>query len=411
MSFFLLQKNLKHQRTVPYSPQQNGQAERRNQTVMGMARCILIESKLPHDYWSFAVHFAVYTLNRLPTRRINWKTPHELWTGIKPNVTHLRPFGCTAYAHIDSSLRSSIQPTSAKCRFLGYAPYQKGYILQYIQNNVICVRRDVTFDENSFISLPDELPHQEQESDPMETIDDQSLDFAIQSHHTSTEYPKSYQEAMTLPDAEKWHQAALEELASHEKNGTWTLTKLPKNANAIQSRWIFTKKRLPTGEERYKARLVAKGYTQRFGIDYHETYSSVIAGTSLRFLICIAVNKNWKIYHYDFTTAYLNAPLLIPLYLQKPEGFVQHGGDKTEVCMLNKALFGLKQAGRAWQHELIDAMNAPGFQRSEKEPCMFFKQTNNHTTLIGTYVDDLLITGDNHEEITNIKNTWHPDYR
>lgn len=63
MRMFLLQKNIKHQRTVPYSPQQNGLAELRNQTIMAMARCILMESNLPYEYWPFAVSYAVYTLN------------------------------------------------------------------------------------------------------------------------------------------------------------------------------------------------------------------------------------------------------------------------------------------------------------------------------------------------------------
>jgi hypothetical protein len=127
---------IKHQRTVPYSPQQNGQAERRNQTIMAMAPCVLIESKRPYEFWSFAVHYAVYTLNRFPTRRINWQTPIDLWTGTKPSVAHLRPVGSAAYAHIDSSLRTSIQSTSIKCRFLGYAPYQKGYMLKKVYAHV-----------------------------------------------------------------------------------------------------------------------------------------------------------------------------------------------------------------------------------------------------------------------------------
>ena len=147
LSTYLIQKNIKHLRTIPYSPQQNGQAERKNQTIMAITRCILIESRLPYNYWSFAVHHAVYTMNRLPTKRIEWQTPYELWQGNKPDVHHLRPFGCIAYAHLESSLRTSLQPTARKCIFLGYAPNQKGYIVQDIQNQVILARRDVTFNE------------------------------------------------------------------------------------------------------------------------------------------------------------------------------------------------------------------------------------------------------------------------
>ena len=109
MEFFMIQKNIKHQRTVPYSPQQNGFAERQNLTIMSMARCVLIESNLPYEYWNFAVQYAVYTLNRLPTKSIQWKTPYEIWMKRKPDAGYLRPFGCLAYANIDKSLRSYLR--------------------------------------------------------------------------------------------------------------------------------------------------------------------------------------------------------------------------------------------------------------------------------------------------------------
>jgi hypothetical protein len=128
MSMYLLQKNIKHQQTVPYSRQQNGLAERRNQTIMVMARCVLIESNLRYEYWPFAVRCAVYvyTLNRLPTEGINWKTSYEIWMQRKPEVGHMRQFECNAFAYIDKSQRMSIEPTSIRCyTFLGYPQYQK----------------------------------------------------------------------------------------------------------------------------------------------------------------------------------------------------------------------------------------------------------------------------------------------
>ena len=117
LSTYLIQKNFKHLRTIPYSPQQNGQAERKNQKIMSIIRWILIESTLPYNYWSFAVHHAVYTINRLSIKRIEWQTPYELWQGRKPDVHQLRSFGCIAYAHLEYSLRRSLQPTASKCIF------------------------------------------------------------------------------------------------------------------------------------------------------------------------------------------------------------------------------------------------------------------------------------------------------
>jgi hypothetical protein len=303
MSVFLLQKNVKHQRTVPHCPQQNGQAERRNQTIMNMARCALIEAKLAFEFWPFAVQYSTYTLNRLPTRRIEWKTPFQLWLGMKPDVKHMKPFGCTMYAHIESSMRNSLQPTSTKCKFLGYAPYQKGFILQPFESTNIIVRRDVQVDEKTILELPKTTQQVNEEPGPMAVIDDHGFEIQLEEHHLSDNYPRSYKEAMTMPDANKWREAALEELQSHKDNQTWTLVVvIPAGANVIRSRWIFTKK-TSNGKVRYKARFVAKGYSQRYGIDYHETYASVLAHTSMRILVCIAVNKGWNIYQKDFKTA------------------------------------------------------------------------------------------------------------
>ena len=199
-----------------------------------------------------------------------------------------------------------------------------------------------------------------QQSDPIEIIDDHGFEIT----HTLPDCPSSYAEALKFPDAEKWHQAALEEMASHKENNTWTLVDLPPKARAIKGRWIFTKKPDQSGI-RYKSRFVARGYSQRHGIDYQETYSSVLAHTSLRILICIAVNNGWKIFQKDFKTAYLNAPLHIPIYMEQPQGFVEQGG-RQKVCLLNKALYGLKQAGRAWQIEIFNVIRSQGYQQSKK---------------------------------------------
>ena len=396
MSTFLLQKNIKHQRTVPYSPQQNGQAERRNQTIMAIARCIMIESGLPYIYWPFAVHYAVYTTNRLPTKRIDWKTPTELWTGSKPNVHHMRTFGCTAFSHIHSSLRSSLQPTSTKCIFLGYAPYHKGYILMDQRTKIIIVRRDVTFNEDEYGWT------QSDDANLIEWLWIVWSHSTWRSNYTSENYPKTYREALQRADGDKWHKAAEDELNSHIENNTWSLVQAPSGVNPIKTRWIFTKKRQHDGQEKYKARLVAKGYAQIYGIDFQETYSSVLAQTSLRILITIAVNNEWKLFHRDFTTAYLNAPLTTPIYLSQPDGFVKQGGDKNKVCLLNKAIYGLKQAGRAWQNSLFNCIRSQGYQQSVKEPCLWFKIQEKSSTFIGTYVDDLIMTGSNDREIARM---------
>jgi transposase InsO family protein len=81
---------------TPYSPQQNSVVERRNQTVVAMARSLLKGRSVPAEFWGEAVVTAVYLLNRAPTKSLAGRTPYEAWHGKKPTVEHLRTFGCGA---------------------------------------------------------------------------------------------------------------------------------------------------------------------------------------------------------------------------------------------------------------------------------------------------------------------------
>ena len=390
MSTFLLQKGIKHQRTVPYSPQQNGQAERRNLTIMQVARCVLSESGLPDNYWPHAVRYAVDTSNLLPTKRLDWKTPFEFWQQQVPEVARMRPFGCIAWAHIDKAYRSSIEPTSEKCIFLGYASHQKGYVVQRLSDKMILVRRDVTFNELQMSESQSRAEH------PMEIIDE----FVYEIYNTIP-VPETFAEAMNSPNSTQWRQAAQEEIDAHTRNHTWKLVNKPKDVKPIKGKWVFTVKTNPDGKPRFKARFVAKGFSQREGIDFDETFSSVLAHTSLRTILSLAAIHGWKIYQKDFTTAYLNAPLSVPIYMFQPAGFIKPGEDQ-KVCLLEKALYGLKQAGREWQSTLFTKLCENKYIQSKKEPCIFYKLQNSKTTIIGVYVDDLLITGDDQAEMNSI---------
>ena len=85
------------QLTAPYSPQQNGVVERRNQSVVAMARCMLKAKNLPGYFWGEAVTTAVHILNRAPTRALDGKTPFEAWHGERPHVHYFRTFGCIGH--------------------------------------------------------------------------------------------------------------------------------------------------------------------------------------------------------------------------------------------------------------------------------------------------------------------------
>lgn len=135
--------------TAPYTPEQNGIAERKNRTVVEMARSMLKSKNLPNQFWAEAIHTAVYLLNISPTRAVIGQTPVEAWKGRKPWVSHLRIFGCIAYALINSQQHQKLDGKSEKCIFIGYCSESKAFRLYNPTNGKVIIRRDVVFDENS----------------------------------------------------------------------------------------------------------------------------------------------------------------------------------------------------------------------------------------------------------------------
>ncbi len=203
--------------------------------------------------------------------------------------------------------------------------------------------------------------------------------------------PSTLKEALASPQADQWKLAMEEEMKSLEQNETWTLTSLPKGRQTIQNRWVFKLKLDGDGAvRRYKARLVAKGFTQRPGIDFEETFSPVVKHDSLRAVLAVAAEKDLHMLQLDVKTAFLNGDLHEELYMAQPAGFVAAGREK-EVCKLNRSLYGLKQASRAWNIKFHGFLTKFGFVRSSADPCVYIKEEEDCLTLIAIWVDDGLI--------------------
>jgi len=98
--------------TASYTPQQNGVAERKNRSIVEMAKCMLKAKGLPKIFWAEAVHTAAYLLNRSPTSALQHRTPFEAWHGWKPKVTYFKIFGCIAYAHVPSQKSPTLRDFS-----------------------------------------------------------------------------------------------------------------------------------------------------------------------------------------------------------------------------------------------------------------------------------------------------------
>lgn len=130
---YLRKEGIKHELTIPKSPEQNGVAEQLNRTLMEMVRSMLAYSELAKLFWVEALSTVVYICNRSPTKAVEGKTPYEAIHGKKPKVGHLRIFRCTANSHI-SRRKTEVHAKAQKCIFLGYPINRKEYRL-YDQRN------------------------------------------------------------------------------------------------------------------------------------------------------------------------------------------------------------------------------------------------------------------------------------
>ncbi|WVZ15284.1 hypothetical protein V8G54_012850 [Vigna mungo] len=133
--------------TTPYSPQQNGVAERKNRTILDMVRSMLKGKNMPKKFWAEAVQCAVYVQNRCPHAKLGEKTPQEIWSGVKPNVSHLKVFGSVAYGQVPSQHRTKLEDRSKKYIFIGYDKNSKAYKLFDHVNKKVVVSQDVHVEE------------------------------------------------------------------------------------------------------------------------------------------------------------------------------------------------------------------------------------------------------------------------
>ena len=545
---------IERQRTTARTPQQNGVAERMNRTLCEAARAMLHAAGLPLAFWTHAVKTAAYLRNRSPTRALTNATPYEAWRGDKPDLSHLRAFGCRAYMHLDKTKRSKMEARSIPVIFVGYAPEAKAWLVYDPIGKQTHTSRDVTFhesvagstllaarakppadnsksssssssgngavvaaeptdttnsamlevlvSENEDVSEDDGeteakqpvrpdvaaepidqqlqqanqalqgVPRESQQlgsdspatdssrpsttppaassaavpavgaatsvtatqstssakkarkrgnrlqreldnlrsynalgnkEQPDEQQHDALFAFAVQVG-TSISEPRTYNEAVCSPHRVQWERAMQDELDSIKANDTYTLVPLPPARQAIGCKWVYKIKRHADGSiDRYKARLVAKGYSQLHGIDFTETFAPVVRFPSLRAILAIAAAADYEIHQMDVKTAFLNGDLDEDIYMQQPDGYRAAGDQAHHVWKLNKSLYGLKQAGRAWNKKMDAALVELGFRSLHSDSCVYVRRDGSSVLFVLVYVDDLLLVANNAAQLANTK--------
>ena len=532
--------------TTAYTPEQNGVAERLNRTLMQMVSAMQMWSGLPRSFWGDAVLSANYLKNRLPSKRFDMKTPYEMWHQKKPEVGHIRTYGCLVHVHVPSETRAKMDKVSHQGILVGFRSSRQ-YKVHNPDTKTVGVHTSVKFFEDwpggpllnapvepgeweldvadsdyepdeeqgvpthkltnpetalefqgtsnlendDAIVLGDNVPgesiegaenpslnegdipgnretpgNQEEGNETSETEirapefeglpttgrtspepaqnskrgqkatlppKNQQLVSAASSRSRRTKKPydskafdkskapmaivyiarlpepATYKEAMTGPNRREWRGATEEELEALRWKRTFIIVPRPKNRELITSKWVFKIKYTSAAViERFKARLCARGFSQKYGIDYEETFAPTLRFESLRMLMAITALLNLEAHQMDVSNAYLEGELEEEIYMEIPEGMDVPNG-KNKALLLQKGLYGLKQSGRIWSRKFRRYLRSIGFEPISADNCVFINLQAG--VIISVYVDDLLIFAAKISRINAVKAQLKREYK
>ncbi|GFW03110.1 retrovirus-related Pol polyprotein from transposon TNT 1-94 [Trichonephila clavipes] len=314
MDNFLTELDIKHEVTNSYTPEMNGVTERFNLTALDGIKTLLKSSEVPHKFWGEALLCFTYAWNRICHKDSN-KTPFEKYSGRKPSVLHLIPFGCLAYAGVPKQIRKKFDMRAKMGIMMGYAQHTKGYRIWLIDENKLVETINVRFDENKRginfrqkvnnnlgynLNLPDyyddeddfdrvkdsltshlvsktstETPSTSEKTDV--SSDNHSLipctevkwirniDLSEQQEALMVEVtiPNCYKQVIRSRDASKWHDAMNKKINVMMECKVWDLVDHPDNIKILENRWVYTIKYDENNKiVRYKARLVAREFEE-----------------------------------------------------------------------------------------------------------------------------------------------------
>ncbi|KAG6616458.1 Integrase catalytic core protein [Phytophthora cinnamomi] len=414
------------QPTVRYAHQTNATAERANRTIVIIGRSMLHYAGLDKTFWAEAAMTAIYIKNRLPSPKSPDKTPFEIVYKSKPNVKHMRIFGCKAYVLTPKEKRLKWDPKAREGIFMGYKERSKAYRVYDIEAGQVVISRDVTFDESSFDDSKaadgEEVNRLTDVFDDMQVSEDSGTRVFTQVGKRKSRPDNQDRDNVRRPrrsagleeasapgrskdDDQRESTAAQDEKSKEDdEDGSTPPMFWRASANAVEAsdsaepktfqavngpdqravgtKWVFMIKRNADGSiEKFKARLVAKGFVQKYGIDYTETFfacGQLAVVTAFRYGL-----KKEKV------------------FCSVPEGVeLDDGFDCVELL---KAIYGLKQASRVWNETFDEYVRSIGFGVSSYDPCLFIKVVDGKCVLLLVYLDDVLETESSAEMIAEVK--------
>ena len=230
--------------------------------------------------------------------------------------------------------------------------------------------------------------------------------------------PLTYRQAKQSPQWPQWRTSMQEEIDSLEALDTWELCPRDHTLDTLHCKWVYRIKTSADGNvERFKSRIVACGNEQVYGKHYLIKFSPTLSMSTGYFILGLSIKFGVRPQHGDIPNAYVHATLNFVLMMEIPAGIFygeeilkSFGVTKQNqlVFKLKKSLYGLKQAGRLWNELLNDHLVKIGFVRSFTDPCLYYKRDQDGLTIVGVYVDDLLVTGTAQARVDDFFNQMAP---
>ncbi|GJR97171.1 putative ribonuclease H-like domain-containing protein [Tanacetum coccineum] len=208
-----------------------------------------------------------------------------------------------------------------------------------------------------------------------------------------------------------WIEAMQDELLQFKLQKVWTLVDLPNGKRAIGTKWVYRNKKDERGIViKNKARLVAQGYTQEEGIDYDEVFAPVARIEAIRLFLAYASFKDFVVYQMDVKSAFLYGKIEEEVYVCQPPGF-EDPDFPDRVYKVEKALYGLHQAPKAWYETLSTYLLDNGFQRGKIDKTLFIRRDKGDILLVQVYVDDIIFGSTKKSLCTEFEKMMHKKFQ
>jgi len=456
---FLKDEGIEVITSAPYTPEQNGVAERANRQLLEIARVWMIASEADPRLWPYffetAVDYSNFVVNN-KTRAIN-KTPYEAFFDEndpgKPHtvdLANLRTPGCRVFVNIPFQRRmkgDKFAPIAeegillgwkGRTNYVAFIPGRPGRFDQRIINTTSLTFHEVAGTREVASAIQNsETPEEEAIADSI-TVKPRVIRSLPPNAHPRRRIqlealiseccynvieaidaePLTVAQALARADAKFWKQGLFNEFRNMLKKGVFRAVDQSKaKKKALTARHVFKRKPDSDGNiEKYKVRLVARGFEQREGIDYDETFAAVAKANTWRILLALAAMLGWDVQQLDVVAAFLNGDLEEEVFIEIPDGmalfFEEHPEENTigfdackdQVLLVLRSLYGLKQAPRQWQKALKRVLLSLGFIQLKSDNAVFINYKQR--LVLCTYVDDMLILGPNSDQIRQFKSEF-----